>query len=262
MKKSIIVLLGILILSAYSCDVIAKPKPTSPATSSAIKLYKSGNYTQSYLSFSDIVRKDPSNALAYYYLGMSSVQLGKKEEARSNYEKAISLSVEKSLLANYAKMGIRCIDDPVGCRNPINEDVSNDNEEDKFIKSTFGSGLSDKARGLYEKQKIENMMREINRSDEVAPQRFKDYKDFSSEVPSNDEIAAAIKTLQKAGLNDMISSQNYGTDMLYLTGAQNDENNNISDFQMMNLLLNNKGLSNVTPQMIQALMSNQITKSF
>lgn len=261
MKKILLLLLGITILSAYTCEVSARPKPTSPATSAAIKLYKSGNYTQSYLTFSNIVKKDPSNALAYYYLGMSSVQLGKKDEAMKNYEKAISLSPEKGLLASYAKLGLRCIDDPVGCRNPL-KDESGDNEEDKFIKSSFGSGLSDKARGVYEQQKIQNIMREINRSDEIAPQKFKDYKDFSSQAPSNEEISAAIQTLQKAGFNDMITPQGYNSDLLYMLSLQNNESKNNPDYQMMNLLMNNRGLSNLNPQVIQTLLTNQMTSSF
>ena len=49
-------------------------------------------------------------------------------------------------------------------------------------------------------------MREMNRGNDVEPQKFREYKDFSGEVPTNDEIVAALRTLQRAGLSDIISN--------------------------------------------------------
>ena len=81
MKKTVLILLGAIMLSSAVNTVSAKPAATNPVTAAAIKLYKSGDYIQSYIELKKIIDKDPSNALAYYYLGMTSVRLGKKEEA-------------------------------------------------------------------------------------------------------------------------------------------------------------------------------------
>ena len=262
MKRLIPALFAILIVTSSVGMVFAKPATTSPATAAAIKLYKAGNYTQSYVTFTDLVKKDPSNALAYYYLAMSSVQLGKKEEAISNYEKVVEMS-PNGVLGSYAKLGIRCTEDPIGCHEPVKDNSpSTDTDEDKFIKGKFGSGFSINARGAYEKQKIENIKREINRSNDIAPQKFKDYKDFSSYEPTNEEIAEALKILQKAGFNDIIGSRNYGNDLSYLLGAQ--DNTNKSDYAMLNMLFSNgrSGTADLNPQVIQSLLNAQMTANF
>ena len=261
MKKSILAILSILIITLSVDCVFAKTAKTNPETSAAIKLYKAGDYTQSYVKFSDIVKRDPSNALAYYYLGMSSIQIGKKSEGIDNYNKAIELS-PNGILGSYAKKGIRCAEDPYTCHNTSITD-SDDQPEDKFIKSPFGSGFSEQARSTFERHKIENMMREINRSDEIAPQKFKDYKDFSSQAaPTDEEIAAAIKVLQKAGLGDYIGNQSYLSDINSLAGVQ--QNSNTSDYAMLNLLMNGNGTSstNLNPQIIQSLLTSQMTANF
>jgi tetratricopeptide (TPR) repeat protein len=257
MKKTIIALLGILLFATTTNVSIAKTSTKSPATAAAIKLYKAGDYTQSYTKFSDIVKKDPSNALAYYYLGMSSVQLGKKEEAMVNYNKASSLS-PNGVLGSYARRGIRCLDDPAACHSNYVEEEKDLTVEDKFIKGKFGSGFSNKARGAYELQKIEHMKREINRQEDMSPQKFREYKDFSSQAPSDEEIASAIRTLQYAGMN-VFPDNNY-SDISLMLGTQNNSNS----YNILNTMLgsNRAGGSNIDPQIIQALLTTQMTASF
>lgn len=260
MKKPILILLSVIVLGTMASVVNAKPATTNPVTAAAIKLYKAGNYTQAYVSFSEIVKKDPSNALAYYYLGMSSVQLGKRDEAIDNYTKAADLS-PNGILGSYAKKGIRCAEDPISCHEDSNDNQkSEETAEDRFIKSKFGSGLSEQARGVHERQRIENIKREINRNNELPPQRFKEYKDFSSQAPSNDEIVSALKTLQAAGLTNVIGGQDY-SELSYMLGNQNNTNNN---YEMLNLLMggNRAANANLNPQLIQSLLTTQMTAGF
>ena len=242
MKKLVLTLIGILLITGFMGVAEAKIAKTNAVTSQAIKLYKSGNYTEAYLALKNIVAKDNSNALAYYYLGMTSVRLGKQSEAISNYDKAIDLS-PNGVLGSYAKKGKRCIVDPTRCNE---KDVSNsgDTEEDRFIKGSFGSGFSNEARGIYEKQKIENLKRDINRQEEIAPQRFREYKDFSSQGPSNDEIVSALRTLQRAGLSDVVGK-------------------NSSNYDILNTFLGNRNNSaQLSPQIIQSLLTTQMTTNF
>ena len=258
MKKTLLGILSVIILAGTIGSVYAKAATTSAQTAQGIKMYKSGNYTQSYLTFNKIVDMDPSNALAAYYLGMSAAQLGKADEAVAAYEKAMNLS-PKGILGRYAKQGKKCVETPLVCHEPIVDD--DDTEEDKFIKSGFGFGFSEKARGVYEKQKIENIKRDINRYNDIAPQKFRDYKDFSSQAPTYDEIVSALKTLQRAGFGDMMGGNRYGYDIAALTGDQQSGNN--ANYDMLNLLFsNNGGTSNLNPQVIQSLLTNQMAVGF
>lgn len=261
MKKTVLVLLSILILSSAVSSVIAKPAVTNPATASAIKAYKSGDYTQAYTKLQKIVKDEPNNALAMYYLAMTNVQLGNKQDAITLYQQVALLS-PNGVLGSYAKKGQKCIEYPLKCNEPDEKSsASMDTEEDKFIKGAFGSGFSKEARGAYEKEKIESIKRRINRKEELTPSQFKDYKDFSSEVPTNDEIVSAIRTLQRAGLSDVINNNGYNG-MSGIFGS--DRVSNKSEYEMLNLLLgqNKRGISNLNPQVIQSLLTTQMTSSF
>lgn len=251
MKKRILIALSVLICTMTIPFVEARTTVTPPIAS-AIKLYKAGNYSQCYNSLQIVIKNDPSNALAYYYLAMSSAQIGKKEEAISNYAKVLSLS-PNSKLSLYAEKGKRCIESPEACHATTVQQT----EEEKFIRGN--SGFSDKARKDFEQKKIESMMREINRTDDVQPQKFKEYKDFSSyNTPTNDEIVAALRTLQRAGLGDIISHNNEFSDLSLLTGNSKASGQN----DIINLLTGNNGNSNLSPQVIQSLLTNQMSIGF
>ena len=246
MKKHFLCIASMLVLALTANCAFGARTTTNASLASAIRLYKAKNYSQSYVVLNNYVKKDSSNALAYYYLAMSCAQVGKKSEAIENYEKAASLATPNGQLEKFAQKGRTCLEAPDRC----NEE-DNMSKEERFIKGSFGSGFSEAARGTYEKHKIENMMRQMNRDDSISPRQFKDYKDFSSEVPTNDEIVSAIKTLQKAGLGDFISMNNNSMLM-------NNSNNN---YDMLNVLLGT-GSSNLNPQLIQSLLTNQMSTGF
>lgn len=242
MKKYILVLLTMFITLATVNASIAKTT-SNKSLAGAIKLYKAGNYSQCYLTLSDIVKKDPSNAVAYYYLAMTSAQIGKRDEALDNYQKVLTLS-SGTQLGRYAEKGKTCLESPDKC----NEETET-SALDAFIQGKFGSGFSEEARSEYEKQKIENLMREMNRKDNITPQKFKEYKDFSNAAPSNDEIVAALRVLQRAGFGNIIG--NSSQDLSLITG-------NSSNNAMLNLLMGNNNNSSLNPQVIQSLLTNQL----
>ena len=260
MKKALLFLISIMVIGSFANSVMAKPAVTNSKTASAIKLYKSGDYTKSYVAFSDIISKDPSNALAYYYLGMASVQLGKKEEAIENYNKAIDLS-PNGVLGSYAKKGVRCIEEPVACHASSKIEEEDLTPEDRFIKGSFGSGFSQKARSVHEKEKIENIKREINRNNEIAPQQFKEYRDFSSYAPTNDEIVNALRVLKAAGLSDMVNIGGRNAELQSLLGSSSKQSG--TGYDMLDLMFsNNQNGKGLSPEAIQALMTSQMTASF
>ena len=256
MKKSILVMLSVIICLA-SINVVEARNVKTPALASAIKMYKAGNYSQAYVQLNEVVKKDPSNGLAYYYLGMTSAQMGNQSEAIYNYDKAVMLSPH-SVLSKYAEKGKRCLETPMACNEPVATD--NESEEEKFIRGRFGSGFSNAARGVHEKEKIQNLRREINREDDIAPQKFRDYKDFSAQAPSNDEIVNALRVLQRAGLSDVIAGRSLSSELSLLNGYSQ---NSTNEYDLLNTLLNGgKGSANVNPQLLQSLLSSQMSTGF
>lgn len=247
MKKKLLMLLSIMVLSSTIGIACAKPVNNAELATS-IRLYKSGNYSECYTRLNNMVNRGSSNALAYYYLAMTSAQLGKNSEAISNYKKAMSLSSKGSNVYNYANKGKVCLETPDKCH-----EIDDTTPIDDLLHRS--SGFSEKAKSDYERLKIENLMREMNRSDDMSPQKFKEYRDFSSYnqegTPSNDEIVAALRTLQRAGFGDIFSN-NY-SDISLLMGNGNQNNN-----AMMNLM----GNSNLSPQVIQAMLTNNMSLGF
>lgn len=242
MKKKILSVLSILIL-ASSIGVAQAKNNTNSELAEAIKSYKAGNYSHCYSTLEQFVAKDPANALAYYYLGMASAQLGRTGEAITNYDKAITLSPDGNNLNRYAKKGKRCLETPDKCEDNKLDSL------DEFIMNKRGPKFSQEVNSRHERLKLENFMREMNRNDAIEPNRFKEYKDFSS-APTNDEIVAAIRTLQNAGLGNLVNNS-YSNDLSILTGGN-------SQNSMLNIL----GNSSMNPQLIQALLTNNMTQGF
>ena len=237
MKKTLLTILSILILATAANAANTK---VNSDLANAIRLYKTANYAECYSKLKTIVKKDPSNALAYYYLAMSSAQIGNKSEAVVNYEKAIALAPSGSNLDKYARKGKTCLINPGKCN-----EVSVDSETEAFIKGN-GFAFSEKVKSDYERLKIENMMREMNRSDDIPPQEFKEFRDFSSMntqgVPTNDEIVAAMRTLQRAGFGNILNTNNGYSDISVLLGNSQQNNTALNQQLIQAMLTNNMSL--------------------
>lgn len=249
MKKHILTGLSLFILLASLNTCYAKSNVNNDVMK-GVKLYKSGNYSGCYAAMSDFVAKDPSNALAYYYLAMSASQIGRKEEALASYDKVIALSSATSNIGRYAYKGKICLEQPEAC-----ETVSVlATEGEGFISSKTGPKMSEEVRAQLELLKREELKRDINRDENIDAERFKEFKDFSSmnyneASPSNDEIVSALRTLQRAGFANMMNN-NSDISMLTGLGQQN------SMFNMMG------GNSSLSPQVIQALLTNNMSQGF
>ena len=244
MKKKLILFLSIIVIAALQTGVNAKT-PVNKDLVTAINMYKVGNYTECYANLNNVIKKDPSNAVAYYYLGMTSAQIGRKQEAIINYERAISLSSTNSNINRYATKGKTCLETPEKCTDSVYTSTI-----DEFVLNQNSSKFSEEVKGEFEKLKIENLKREINRNKDIDRNRFKEYRDFSSmneTTPSNDEIVAALRVLQNAGFNNVLNTPQ--SELSLLTG------NNDS---LMNLM----GNGQVNPQVLQTLLTNNMTLGF
>ena len=250
MKKGFL-LFTVALLIGLSSVVQAKTSAKG-SLAEAIKMYKAKNYSQCYVLLDNIVKNDPSNALAHYYLAMTYAQIGRSTDAMESYQKVIDL-VPEGKLNVYATKGKTCIETPEKCHETVETNVL-----DEFIRGRFGSGFSEEARGEYEKQKIENLMREMNRNGDIEPNKFEGYKDFSSQVPTNEEIVNAVKVLQKAGLINMLSNNNYNSVDLSLLN-----NSGINNFDTIQMLMGGReNGANLSPQVIQSLITGQLSTGF
>jgi tetratricopeptide (TPR) repeat protein len=174
MKRKVLIVLLALVISN---SLLFANAESNNELSKAIKLYKAGNYSECYTTLKDYIKEDSSNVLAYYYLAIASVQVGHPAEALYNYERVLNLSAKSSNVYRYAYKGKICLESPSKCdlalyNSPI----------ESFILNKDNENFSQEVKSKFEQLKIENLMREINRSNDISPDRFKDYKDFSSSL--------------------------------------------------------------------------------
>ncbi len=207
---------------------------SNSALSTAIKKYKSKNYVGCIQDTTDITKKDPSNTVAYYYMAISYAQIGDKYKALNAYQKVIDLSTN-STLVEYAQKGTSCINDPESCKNKESEATKRiESELDRFIKS--GSTFSTEVNQKLQEIRNEQLKNDINND---ADQMQK------SEMPTNDEIAEAVKTLARAGFNPLQMQMNNPVMQAQQALYQNPEyaqlqmllgNNNNNGMDFMNML--------------------------
>lgn len=288
MKKSLLLIAALLIISnqVYT-DVFAAATSNSSAVNAAIKKYKNGNYTGCLQDTLNIVSKDNSNAVAYYYMAMSFSKAGKKAEAIKAYGKVLDLK-PNSTLFDYATRGKLCLEDPEKCKVP-----DESTEMDKMIAAPFGDGLSDGVRKSIEQKQLDAVKTKINSDTEINNYQLKQFKDYSNnrseagstdkisqdKEPTNDEIVSALRVLNKAGLNPY--NQTAANPYAQVAGVQNPEmaqlnmmmgnnqpnnNNNNAMLNMIPYMLAQKNgqsqNSGYNAQLMQTMMMNSMLPDF
>jgi len=301
MKRNLLILIAVFItMSQASSLTLATTHSISGPVAIAIKKYKVGNYTGCLQDTQLIVKQDPSNSVAYYYMAMSYVKAGKKDEAVAAYGKVLGLGSNPVLL-QYAATGKRCIETPDQCK-PDEKNQPELTDVDKMVGSKYVDGLSDDARTQVEQKRLQMIKNEINTDEDINNYKFKKFTDYTKQhsqsntddkvanddkKPSNDEIVAALKVLNKAGLNPyaqtnpvandyaqmanpMMTAQNAESAQLsMLLGSGNQSNNNNNN--MMNMIpfmlaQNKNGQNNAgnpySPQLVQSMLMNSMLPDF
>ncbi len=248
--------------------------------------YKAGNYTGCLQELFSLVKKDPSNALAYYYMAMAYTHINLKDEAVAAYERVIALNPNEYLV-DYATKGRDCLTDGPACK-PQQAAAEEMSELDKFINAPYGNGLSPELNEEVKQKQLINIKETINQKEELEHKDIQKIKDFDkknsdskSEAITGDKIAQvsdeevlkAIKTLKDAGLNLTVQSENpYAQMMQYqdpkmaemsmLLGNNNNNNGN-SMMNMLPMLMSQaqKG-QNIDPRVMQAVMMNSMLPDF
>lgn len=295
MKKKLLLTMVISIMASqcFSFSLAASRNYTS-SVGVAIKKYKAGNYTGCLQDTQQIVKSDPSNALAHYYMAMSYVKAGKNNEAINAYTKVLSLH-PNTVLYNYASTGKLCLEAPDKCKPA--EQLS---DIDKLISSPSSGALSNSVKDQIELKHLQMIKNEMNKDTEINNYKLKQFKDYTNQrgevednktvaeekMPTNDEIVSALKVLNKAGLsqyspantavspymqaaNPMMMPQSAESmQMNMLLGSQNQPGNNNNMLNMIPFMLaqsksGQSGNENpYTPQLMQSMLMNSMLPDF
>lgn len=200
-------------LDKYSNSMQYYPNATQK---SAIAKYKSGNYTGSLQELYTIIKRDPSNATAYYYLAMVYTKIGEIEAAKSCYQMVINLNPNDTIV-DYAQRGKSCLIDSTTCGIEATVDDKVDetlDELDKFIQDPFNNGFSKELNDQLRQKQLDKLQNKMNRGMPLTEEDMKKLEEFNKtegittdklamadDMPSNDEIINAVQVLKRAGLN-------------------------------------------------------------
>lgn len=234
------------LISISTCNSLFAAEVSDSDINKMIQLYKGENYIGCVNSSNQILEENPSNIFAYYYKGLAYTQLGKKEDAMTAFEQVISIN-SNSTLVDYAKKANACLSSPEDCAK-YEKGIG---ELEAFIKSK--KFFSDNVQSQVNQKKLDRIRENIN--DEVNNVEKK------SEMPTNDEIANAVKTLAKAGINPLANiSQGYqNPQMMQMSMLLNDNNNNYNMNMLPMLLMNQNSNQQLPPDLIQTMMMTQMS---
>jgi len=265
----------------------------------AISKYKNRNYTGCIQDLDYAISHGRSSDIAFYYKALSYARLGMKEDARSAYESAYNMTSNYKL-AEYAKQAVSCIDDPETCDSKLDpQDITFFIKSNKFMHPDVEEAIKNQAMERAktninsEAKPNENDLKYLqdDKNNEVKPNEDKQWEDkqwedkpnegehrhinYNYGVPTDKEIADAVRTFQKMGLNPFSNGMNMNTaygqnaEMMQLSALLNNQNNNNNNNNMMNLVpmltaLQSQGGSNstVSKDFMQAYMLNQMLPNF
>lgn len=226
MKKIFSIVFTFFALTGITASSIAATKynfvtPQAPYISASLKpciaKYKAGNYTGAMIDLEELIKKEKNNEYAKYYLALCYTKLGFADDAKTVYTEVAEKAKNESL-SYYSKRALACFDNPDSeeCKpqklpQPKEEEEQTDIE--KFIKS--GKRIHPAAMDAITKERMEIKLQEQeykmkHQDEELGPISY-------NAQPTNEEIASALNTLSKIGINPF--KQNY-----VLSGAMQDIN--------------------------------------
>ncbi len=251
--KKLFALVLLLFLGSFTTAHAVKTYSVSPKVVSGIQKYKAQNYVGAYNDFTEAVKENAKDSLAQYYLGNTLCKLGKKEPAVQAYN-AVETIGDNHALTIYARNALSCLEGSTDCDDLAVFGAPKDMND--FIRS--GDFISTEAKTEVQKKSIEQVRQMINgQAPNIEYDKFHYLNDASDVMPSDKEIADAVKTLAKVGFNPAnIVPQNYAMMAGY-------GNNNL-DYELLPLLMNrgaNNG-QNVDSRALQSYLMSGMLQGF
>lgn len=290
MKKILLSILLICLVSGINLETKAATKTYNAQVAIAINKYKLKNYVGCIQDLQLIEKKDPSNAVVHYYLADAYMKIGAKDKASKEFDKVIALNSIPSL-TSYSIQAKNCMDSPDMCeyikinsdqvpelmKDPknyintvkaktLNSTSVDDGEIEKLINGRYRSNIHPDANRVI----IDTQLKQEKHDMNVSTERMK------SEAPTNDEIAEAVKTLAKAGLNPLAqnnptfnpyanlnqNSEYASLSMMFGNNQQNNNNNNFMNMLPFIIQQGQNGNQKMTADMVQAMMTSQMMPDF
>ena len=243
--------LGLATLSILTVQTCAMAQDVSDSDIRAmVQKYKSQNYLGCIEDTNKIINANPSNIYAHYYKGLSYYQIGDSANAQESFGNVIQINSNKKLV-DYAVKATACTQQPDACETILQGGT----DLDKFVRSNMFYDKSVQAE--INKKKLDRIRENIN--DEVN--KLDSENDAKSEMPTNEEIASAVKTLAKLGFNPMNSMnmlyQNPEMAQMSMLLGNNTQQNNGMDM-LPYLMMGQNGTQKMSPDLIQTMMMNQM----
>lgn len=277
MFKKLLITFSIICLSA---NLAFCASANSVLIKNGIAKYKAKNYAGCIYTMKDVIKNDPSNAMAHYYTAISYARLGDKTEAINYYTKVVNLN-SNATLTSYAKQGLEAIN------NGYLYNTQNA-QADKFVQNNYKNGVNPDISKQLKLIELERTKEEINTkvhapkvttpsaeekaTDETKDKKKEDKKETKEEPkktssnaqPSDAEIAQAVRTLAAIGVNPLQlgganaqMTQYQNPQMLQQYAASSQAANDLAQLQMMlgsqnnNNGYGNNNMMNFLPYLMQ-----------
>ncbi len=260
MKKSFILALTITVALAALSIAGVYAAGNSAEIREAIAKYKQKNYIGCISDMQQLTEKDPSVAIAWYYMGSSYMNIAMKPEAHEAFDKVIQLNSVPQL-TSYAIQAKMCMEnqnqctyedftykeiqqlknDPVGFfanylaqKNTVSKS-ENAIEIEKLIDGKYHY-IHPSAQQFIEQEHMKMQQSEINNN--------------KAQLPSDEKMARILDILQNN--NSQVSS---------MAMIMENSNNKQNDFDYLKYYKQN-GNNKITPEMLQLMMMNNSMSNF
>lgn len=297
MKKILSVIL-ILFISSFPAQTQAANKAYNAQIKVAINKYKLHNYVGCIQDLKYVINRDSSNTIAYYYLGNAYMQIGNKKEAANAFDKVINLNTAPPL-TSYSIQAKNCMDylgkceyrklspeqipelmkDPQNYITKLKEqevatagmEIDKEKTEiDKLIRGNYPNNIHPDARKVIIDTMLMKQQQDINSTADPGKK---------SEVPTNEEIAQAVKVLAKAGFNPYQANaypavpaytatpayapnNEYASLSMLMGNNQGSNNNNYMNMLPFIMNQSQTGNKQISADMIQTMMMSSMMPDF
>ena len=255
---------------------------------SLITKYKEKNYVGCIQEAQSKMKQENPNPVAMYYMALSYTQIGDVKAALDLYDAILKLKPSDTL-TECATRGRDCLIGGPACPNKGIEGAEIDAQVQEYKENSTRLNYNSDETSLaisqiiseQEKKTLPDMLVTTQMAEkktldlEKSPkkeQKTVEIQTISQEIPNNDEVAQALKTLQNAGIAvtiqpaPMQGMQNYNPQMAQMSMLLGNNNSNNRGFDMLPyMMMQNQGQNNnanqYNSQMLQAMMMNYMMPS-
>ena len=219
MKKTFLIILGLTFAIGFvgsktlaaTQNVIPKAPYVSQSMKPVIAKYRQQNFIGSLQDLTKILENEPDNTLAKYYAALTYTQLGRQSEAQNLYKEVIDKN-DNEILVHYSQRALDCLGNPNNemCKPKEAAEAKEVDEMTKFIQS--GKQIHPAAMDRITRERMERKVQESEYQRKQQNQNSNLKSDAS--MPTNEEIASALNTLSKIGMNPYTQVQTYLNPMM------------------------------------------------